>query len=91
MGTALTPEMSKLCHKFILAHWGDDGIEQVREHPVTWALYEANPHLKVLRRRDKRLPLITVSGDVNRIHLALSTESHMKPGLPKRHERKSGD
>jgi len=74
MGSALTPELSKLCRKFILSHWGKDGLEQVQERPVTWALYEANPHLKLLRRRDKKLPLITISGGANRIRLELSTE-----------------
>lgn len=75
MGSALTPEMSKLCRNFILLHWGDDGIEQVQKHPVTWALYEANPRLKVLRRtRRQKLPLITISGGINRIRLELSTE-----------------
>ena len=79
MGSALTPELSKLCKKFILSHWGDDGLEEVLEHPVTWALYEANPHLKLLRRKSrKKLPLIRVEGSVNRIHLVLSTERRGK-------------
>ena len=70
----LTAALSKRCRRFVLAHWGKDGLEQVQERPVTWALYQANPHLKVLRRRQKHLPLIAVRGGVNRVHLELSTE-----------------
>ena len=70
----LHADLSKKCRKFVLSHWGKDGLVQVQERPVTWALYEANPHLKQLRRRQKDVPLIAIHGGVNRIHLALSTE-----------------
>ena len=70
----LHADLSKKCRRFVLSHWGKDGLEQVQERPVTWALYEANPHLKTLRRKDKRLPLIAIHGGANRIHLELSTE-----------------
>ena len=72
--SALQAELTKKCKQFVLSHWGKDGLEQVQERPVTWALYEANPHLKQLRRRQKGVPLIAIQGGVNRIHLALSTE-----------------
>ena len=74
MGWFAMPEVSKKCHAFIKDHWGKDGVEQVMEHPVSWVRHEANPHLKQLRRKRKKLPLISVTGTVNRIHLALSTE-----------------
>ncbi|MDP3722598.1 MAG: hypothetical protein Q8R91_03760 [Candidatus Omnitrophota bacterium] len=74
MGWALTPELSKKCKKFVLSHWGKDGLEQVMERPVSWVRHQANPHLRHLRRKQKGLPLIAVHGSVNRIHLALSTE-----------------
>jgi len=75
----LSTELSKKCRRFVLSHWGKDGLEQVMERPVSWVLYEANPHLKDLRRKHKHLPLIAVHGDTNRIRLELSTES------PRRH------
>ena len=74
MGWILTPELSKKCRQFVMSHWGRDGLTQVMERPVSWVRHEANPHLKQLRRKYKRLPLISVRGSVNRIHLALSTE-----------------
>ena len=74
MGWMLTPELSKQCKKFVVAHWGKDGLTQVMDHPVSWVRHEANPHLKQLRRKHKRTPLISVVGTVNRIHLALSTD-----------------
>jgi hypothetical protein len=74
MGWLLTPELSKECRRFVISHWGEDGLEQVKERPVSWVRYEANPHLKHLRRKRKDLPLIEVRGSVNRIHLVLSTE-----------------
>lgn len=74
MGWVLTPQLSKKCRQFVISRWGKDGLEQVMERPVTWALYEANPHLKVLRRKQKRLPLIAVRGERRRIRLELSTE-----------------
>jgi len=74
MGWMLTPEVSKKCRKFVMSHWGQDGLEQVRERPVSWVRHEANPHLKQLRKKQKDTPLISVRGTVNRIHLALSTE-----------------
>jgi hypothetical protein len=68
-------ELSKKCQAFIKAHWGKDGLAQVMDHPVSWVRHEANPHLKVLRRRSKKkTPLIAVTGTPNRIHLQLSTE-----------------
>ncbi|MBI3292265.1 MAG: hypothetical protein HYZ73_05595 [Elusimicrobia bacterium] len=67
-------DLSEKCRRFVLSHWGKDGLEQVQERPVTWALYQANPHLKQMRRKQKGLPLIAVHGGVSRIHLALSTE-----------------
>ena len=78
MGWMSIPELSKKCEAFIKAHWGKDGITQVKERPVSWVRHEANPHLKQLRRKKKKLPLIEVTGTTNRIHLALSTE---KKGL----------
>ena len=70
----LTANLSKKCRRFVLSHWGKDGLGHVQEQPVTWARYQANPHLKILRRKQKRLPLIAVRGGVNRVHLELSTE-----------------
>jgi hypothetical protein len=32
MGWALTPELSKKCRKFVVVHWGRDGLEQIRQH-----------------------------------------------------------
>ena len=78
----LHADLSKKCRRFVLSHWGKDGLEQVQERPVTWALYQANPHLKVLRRTQrKKLPLITIWGGANRIHLALSTERRKNGSL----------
>ena len=74
MGWLATPELTKKCKQFVMSHWGKDGLSQVMDHPVSWVRHEANPHLKVLRRKRKGLPLIAVRGTVNRIHLALSTE-----------------
>lgn len=70
----LQAQMTKRCRRFVLSRWGKDGLVQVQERPVTWALYEANPHLKQLRRKQKGVPLIAIQGGVNRIRLALSTE-----------------
>ena len=74
MGWMVTPELSKKCKQFVVSHWGKDGLQQIMDHPVSWVRHEANPHLKLLRRKQKNLPLISVKGTVNRIHLALSTE-----------------
>ena len=74
MGWMLTPELSRKCRQFVVSRWGRDGLTHVMEHPVSWVRHEANPQLKQLRRKHKRLPLISVRGSVNRIHLALSTE-----------------
>ena len=74
MGWLLTPELSKKCKQFVKAHWGQDGLQQVKERPVSWVRYEANPQLKALRRKQKHLPLINVEGTTNRIQLTLSTE-----------------
>ena len=74
MGWLATPELSKKCKQFVISHWGKDGLHQVMDHPVSWVRHEANPHLKLLRRKRKDVPLISVQGTVNRIHLKLSTE-----------------
>ena len=70
-------ELSKKCKEFVKAHWGPDGLKQVRERPVSWVRHEANPQLKALRRKHKHLPLISVQAGVNRVHLALSTEKRV--------------
>ena len=67
-------ELSKKCKAFVMAYWGKDGLHQVKERPVSWVRHEANPQLKLLRRKQKNVPLISVRGTTNRIHLALSTE-----------------
>ena len=74
MGWMLTPELTKKCKQFVMSHWGKDGFAQVMERPVSWVRHEANPHLRQLRRKQKRVPLIAVRGGTNRIYLALSTE-----------------
>ena len=73
MGT-LYADLSKKCKQFVMSHWGQDGLEQIMERPVSWVRHEANPPLKVLRRKQKNLPLLSVRGELNRIHVALSTE-----------------
>ena len=70
----LNADVSKRCRKFIIAHWGKTALAEVKERPVTWVRHEANPHLKQLRRKQKRLPLISLRGTLNRIYLHLSTE-----------------
>ncbi len=70
----LNAELSPKCKKFVLAHWGVDGLKQVKERPVSWVRHKANPHLKLLRRKQKNVPLIAVKGTVNRTLLKLSTE-----------------
>ena len=77
MGTTLSAELSEKCKKFVISHWGREGLQRVKEQPVSWVRHEANPYLKMLRRRRKDLPLIAVRGTMNRIHLALSTEKKM--------------
>lgn len=67
-------ELSKKCKAFVVAHWGTDGLKQVKERPVSWIRHEANPYLKLLRRKQKDLPLLFVRGTVNRIEVHLSTE-----------------
>lgn len=74
MGWISTPELSKKCKQFVMSHWGKDGLHQVLERPVSWVRHEANPHLKQLRRKKKNIPLISITGTINRIHLELSTE-----------------
>ncbi len=72
----LTTDVSVQCRKFILAHWGRDGLHSVKTRPVSWVRHEANPHLKQLRRRQKKaLPLLAVRGTLNRIVVELSTEA----------------
>lgn len=75
MGWLVTPELSKKCKQFVVAHWGRDGLHQVMDHPVSWVRHEANPQLKQWRRKRKDVPLIAVRGTPNRIHVALSTEA----------------
>ena len=75
----LNAELTKKCKQFILAHWGRDGLTQIADRPVTWVRHEANPHLQHLRRKQKALPLIKIHSEVNRIHLALSTEHKGAP------------
>ena len=70
----LTTELSKKCKRFVVAHWGKDGLKQIQERPVSWVRHEANPQLKLLRRKNKNVPLISIHGTVNRMHLQLSTE-----------------
>ena len=79
MGWTLNPELSKKCKAFVISHWGKDGLTEVMDRPVSWVRHEANPHLRQLRRKRKRLPLIHIRGTTNRIHLELSTE---KKGAP---------
>ena len=74
MGWMLSPELSKKCKQFVISHWGKDGLTQIMKRPVSWVRHEANPHLKQLRRKQKNVPLISIQGKINRIHLALSTE-----------------
>ena len=74
MGWMLSPELSKKCKAFVKAHWGKDGLAQVKERPVSWVMYEANPHLKALRRKQQNVPLLAVHGTKSRIHVYLSTE-----------------
>ena len=74
MGWLLSPELSKKCKRFVRARWGQDGLQQIKERPVSWVRHEANPQLKALRRKHKRVPRIAVHGTTNRIHLTLSTE-----------------
>jgi hypothetical protein len=74
MGWWLNPELSKKCKAFVKAHWGKDGLVQVKERPVSWVRHEANPHLKQLRRKRKDVPLLAVHGTKSRIHVYLSTE-----------------
>ena len=79
----LNADVSKRCKQFILSHWGKDGLAAVKERPVSWVRHEANPHLKQLRRKQKRVPLISVRGTINRIHLELSTEGAGSKGRGK--------
>ena len=72
--TALQTDLSRKCKAFVLSRWGYDGLQQLKERPVSWVRYEANPHLKTLRRKQHGVPLIAIRGEVNGIHLQLSTE-----------------
>ena len=74
MVPCLETELSKKCKRFVQAHWGRHGLTQVKDRPVTWVRHQANPQLKLLRRRGRQVPLISVQGTVNRIYLRLSTE-----------------
>lgn len=75
----LNAELSPKCKRFVVAHWGRGGLKQVTERPVSWVRHEANPHLKLLRRKRKDVPLIAVTATASRIHLALSTEKKGGP------------
>lgn len=75
----LYAELTKKCKAFVKAHWGKDGLTQIQERPVSWVRHEANPRLKVLRRKSKNVPLIAIHGTANRIELALSTEKKRRP------------
>jgi hypothetical protein len=68
------PELSPRCRRFVLAHWGKDGLRQVTERPVSWVRYQATPYLRLLRRRSKGLPLLRVRGTPKRVYVALTTE-----------------
>ena len=70
----LKTAISKECQQFVVSVWGKNGLQQVKERPVSWVRHEANPQLKLFRRKDKSLPLIDVQGTVNRIYLRLTTE-----------------
>ncbi|MBI3323934.1 MAG: hypothetical protein HYZ92_01480 [Candidatus Omnitrophica bacterium] len=70
----LKPELSPKCRAFVISHWGRDGLKQVRERPVSWVVYRANPKLRLLRRKRKDVPLLSVRGEVNQIRVELSTE-----------------
>ena len=70
----LKTAISKECEQFVVSVWGKNGLQQVKERPVSWVRHEANPQLKQLRRKQKNLPFIEVKGEINRILLWLSTE-----------------
>ncbi|MBI3009775.1 MAG: hypothetical protein HYY57_02190 [Candidatus Omnitrophica bacterium] len=53
---------------------GKLGALQRKSRPVSWVRYNANPQIKLLRRKRKGLPLIHVRSTPRHIHLALSTE-----------------
>ncbi len=74
MGWMLNPELSKKCREFLITRWGKDVLSIVKERPVTWTRYSANPQLRLLRRKQKGIPLISVRSSPNRIQLVLSTE-----------------
>ena len=78
MSGSLATDLSKKCRQFVMAHWGKDGLMHIKERPVSWVRHEANPQLKLLRRRHKNVPLIAVHGEVNRVYLHLSTEKLKK-------------
>lgn len=69
-----SPDLSPKCRRFVLAHWGKDGLRQVTERPVSWVRYQATPYLRLLRRRRKQLPLLTVRGTAQRTVVALTSE-----------------
>ena len=69
-----SPALSKKCKAFVVSHWGRRGLIAVKDHPVSWVRHEANPELKLLRRKQKGLPLIEVRPVANRLVLQLSTE-----------------
>ena len=75
----LNADLSKRCAELIKNYFGASGLESARQRPVTWVRYEANPQLKTLSRKaGKHLPLISIKGEVNRIHLELTTEAGRK-------------
>ena len=78
MKWTVNPQLSKKCKQFVVSHWGQYGLLQVHERPMSWVRHEANPQLKLLRRKHKHLPSIFVEADHNRIRLELSTERRRK-------------
>ena len=71
----LTTHLSEQCRKFVVAQWGQAAIKQIQDRPVSWVRHEANPQLKLMRRKHKNVPLIEVTASANRIQLHLSTEA----------------
>ena len=81
MKWAVNPQLSKKCKQFVVFHWGKGGLRRIEERPVSWVRHEANPQLRVLRRKRKHLPSIRVEGNANRIRLELSTEKSQRRGM----------